>query len=374
MISSKTCDVLLAALSLPDASLSMSSIPFRTAFWALGLSFMLAVMLLIPNPKKIRMALHAQRTPVVLPHRIELAANESNPSDSNSDASSEETVTDKKAVTESAPLSVAAQRRRDRALRGSAASASRQEASAEKTATTSVAEVTTPAPVSPKRDSQPVRVASSDPTATLGYMPAPTTVLPLTTKSEAESSPTPMQAPVETKTTASTDSDSLSIPVPALTPNVAAKQVASLGEIPAVEMTPAPQPTPVPAKVTEVTPPPFPPTLNPPHAHADRISKSEPSPVVTALAELSEDESISITAASAPNRFHYRFEKSPIENVFKALGKQQGYTVILTNYSEGEYTGQMLDVDPAQAFAAIVKTHNYSVSRRGKLLLLSPRK
>lgn len=365
---SEACDVLLAALSLPDASLSMSSIPFRTAFWALGLSFMLAVMLLIPNPKKIRMALHAKRTPVLLPHQVELAANDSSQIDSKSDASSEETVT------EPAPLSVAAQRRRDRALRSSTASVSRQEASADQTATTSVAEVTTPAPVSPKRDSQPVRVASSDPTATLGYMPAPTTVLPLTTKVEEEPVPAPQSMPVEANSVASTDSNTLSIPVPEVTPTLPATKVSPRGELPAAEMKTIPQAAPVPVKVTEVTPPPFPPTLNPPQAHAEPMTKSEPSPVVTALAELSEDDSISITAASAPNRFHYRFEKSPIENVFKTLGKQQGYTVILTNYAEAEYTGQMLDVDPAQAFAAIVKTHNYSVSRRGKLLLLSPRK
>lgn len=339
---------------------------------------MLAVMLLIPNPQKIRMALHAQRNPLVLPHSATLVVNDSDSADPQPVARPEEN-------TPAAEASAAvAESRRERRIRTSVASSSSQQESKTRTESSSVpsnpvADVkpSSQAPEFPKVEPKPVQVASADPTASLGYMPAPTTALPLTTKDTAEiAGDLPVLPPTKTQEPnliASSEKNSLSIPVPEPAEDESARKSASREETTPAEMAVTQTPALAPVKVTDVTPPPFPATLSPSKTTPEQAPKNEPSSVVNALAELSDDESISIVAASAPNRFHYRFDKSPLENVFKALAKQQGYTVILTNHVEGEYTGQMLDVDPAQAFAAIVKTHNYSVSRRGNLLLLSPK-
>ncbi|WP_437225271.1 hypothetical protein SH661x_003987 [Planctomicrobium sp. SH661] len=277
----------------------MSSIPFRTAFWALGLAFTMTVMLLVPNPQKIRMALHARRNAVKFPYEQTL-------------------VTSLDAPTEEAPA---------------------EDAPAEEVSDARI-------DLSPVMESAPVRVASADPSASIGLGES-------TTAAAAPASP----SPVATQEPEAAEAAPLDIPVPDPVHRVAA------APMPAPETVEAPLPI---TRTTEPTPapPPFP---------GEVAAVITPVPVPAEPEIVSEDSTISITSGTHPKRWNIRFERTDLESALKLLARYQGCTVILDPELHGEYTGQFLDADPAQAFAILVKTYDCKVSRRGNILMLARR-
>lgn len=267
---------------------------------------MMTMMLLVPNPQKIRLALHARRNTPEMPY--------------------EETL-----VASLDPAEV-------------------DESTSEEDENDDATETVTSEPPVPRRESSPVRVANADPTASIGYEPAPAAMekrlaLPVVAQPEPSSVP-PLDIPVPE-------------PVSHDTP---AKTLTRISEAPAT----APQPLAVATTQAAIAPPPFPGGSSPAESTVSITSPITPE-------ELSDDESISITTGSQSKRWNFRFNNSQLENVFKVLGRYQGYTVVIDEELRGSYTGQFLDADPAQAFAVIVKSHDCSVSRRGNILMLSRR-
>jgi len=287
-----------------EPSRHMFPTPFRAAFWALGLAFTMTMVLLVPNPNKIRQALRAQRNPPLLPYERVLLAR------LDQEASSEEDVESEKAPAVSA---------------------------------VAPPEIRKPAPETPKDEPrQPVRVASADPSATLGLDPA------------AEVSPAPVSKPapmpvasepavsVKAAPAASSDDSALSIPVPDPMHSHPATPVAGQsGTVPA----------------------PFPPAT----------VRDEAPEVAAAARELMTSYGAEVLPGSSPHRWTFRFEDTPLPVVLKTLAGRGGSSVVIDPGITGSFTGQFADSDPLQAFALVIKSHRFTVNRRGSYLLIGVR-
>jgi hypothetical protein len=311
----------------------MSTTPFRTAFWALGLALAMTVILLVPSPQRIRSALRAHRQ---LPHQKTLFAALPRPHRLTRHAvpAARKQASQHEAKPEhSAPLAAAAVERVAEVPVKHPAIAEPVVAKKQSTPETPAAPEPVPLPI-------PVRVASADLTAPLGLTTAPREA-PRTSKSDSARSE---------------DSTSLSIPVPE--PLAHSQR----------EME-APKPLPVLA-------PPMPPVL------AERIPVPESGAPVVAEKKIVPAPFPEVAgppaeklAAAAPvsGRYSFQFEATPIADVLREIGQQAGWSVIVDPAVQGRYTGEFLDADPAQVFALVVKSYNCSVHRRGAFLLIGSR-
>lgn len=311
---------------------------------------MMTVMLMVPNPQKIRLALNAHREQAEFPFQETLITSLDQPS------TTVELPSIKLDQVDEAPT----ESRRE----------SRRRSRSTSTQTT---------------DTAPVRVASADPTASIGYQPPPTT-------------PRVSAPPVP---------DFSSKPAAEATPKVAAQPVPAAEEAPAMKQLDIPVPEPHEPKAMRVAEAPVSksaperqPASEQKHEPAEskpvamsvleplaRVQQPEQPSAVSVfpgsavqhgesghsmqMIELSNDATMSITAGAIPKRWNFRFQEAPLANVFKVLGQYQGYTVVVDDGVSGIYSGQFLEADPAQAFAVLVKSRNYRVSRRGNMILLT---
>lgn len=331
----------------------------------------MTVMLLVPNPQKIRMALHAQREAAEFPYEetlvTDLDAPEAVPVET-TEISESVMETSAEPETRSSPLLSMLNRRRR--PRSSSNSSSQTDSNSSSDAGSNT-------------DAAAVRVASADPTASIGYQPFPSRPFIETNSSKQPENP----ASVSPEEPAAVQID---IPVPepehdAPRARVAAAVPTQQPEKSSVQdpLTPVKEPIPTPAA------PAFPETPekisstradNPPRAAAiapagiSAMASRQSELISTpSQAELSTDESMSITVGTQPQRWNFRFQGSELSAVFKVLGQYQGYTVVIDEELNGNFSGQFLDADPAQAFAAIVKSRGCRVSRRGNIILLNQR-
>jgi hypothetical protein len=264
----------------------------------------MTVLLLLPNPDRIRLALRAHRVPGLLRYQQSVVTN--------ADSSKPEP----EAKSDAVPLAIIPE------------PSSRR----------------TPAET-PASKPAPVRVASADPSATLGLPPV-ASPLP------AAPALTPASAPVP-------ENAALSIPVP----DPVVRQPAPMPEL----LVPAAQPDPPVAAKSAAPVKPAEPVEIQPLAPAAETSEQQ------ALKAYLHSQGIEIETGERPGRWNFRFEESPLPLALRALGSQAGWTVVVAPEVAGVYSGRFENSDPAQAFAVIVKMHNCSVSRRGNMLLVGLR-
>jgi hypothetical protein len=324
----------------------MSTTPFRTAFWALGLALAMTIILLVPSPQRIRSALRAHRQ---LPHQRTLLAALPRPN----------SVTKSSA----AKANQARHIERESELDLPPVAAPSDNVSKDSVVETSVSEIPTmestarsEAPEMPEPVPLPasVRVASADLTAPLGLTGSPTERATATTKAEL---PNPEEASIsipvpEPVSHSQADSD-FPQPEPRLPP--------PMPRVLAEHMT---GPAPAAMATMNTFPPPFPEPSQPPPGEkkalflqtrehpAEKPSPAEPPPA---------------------RRYSFQFEATPIAEVLREIGSQAGWSVIVDPTVQGRYTGEFFDADPAQVFALIVKSYNCSVHRRGAFLLIGSR-
>ncbi|SFI40457.1 hypothetical protein SAMN05421753_108232 [Planctomicrobium piriforme] len=272
----------------------------------MGLAFAMAVLLVVPNPTKIRMALRAQRKPPLLPYertlltRLDQTETESEP--------------------EAAPVKPI-----------------------EKAVSKPTVVVERPEPVVPEKTvaekppvetSSPVRVASADPTASLGLIPQSAPPVPQV----PAVAPAPMPTAIPLKPVAP-ENTSLSIPVP--------DPIQRMSQSTSVKAT---------------VPPPFPQSSESVQGESESSSR-----------ELLTSHGAEVQPGSRADTWSFRFEETPLPVVLKLLASRSGSAVIVDPSVSANFTGQFADTDPAQALAVVVKTHRLSVSRRGNYLLIGHR-
>jgi len=313
---------------------------------------MMTVMLLVPNPKRIRLALNGHREASEFPFEETYIVDLDHPEE---ETTAEETTA---AVDQQPPA------------RTEVASSSSPEP-APSTSLASAMPSSTP--------TLPVQVASADPTASFGYRPLPTKSLSEREKAAVTVTPTPVP-------TNETPATPLDIPVPDPEQIDLPMKVASLAPrhdsaaptvlqplTPVQEVPTTANPAPFPAVSTQPVPSTVVSTSRTPTPPVE-IEPVVTTPVDKTPVELSTDLSMSIIASEDPQRWNFRFQDSQLQKVFKVLAEYQGCTVILDEELSGrQYSGEFMNAEPAQVFAILVKTYHCRVSRRGNVLLLSVR-
>lgn len=334
----------------------MSSTPFRAAFCALGLAFAMTVLLIVPNPNKIRNALRAQREKPLLPHeRMLLAANAEKGKTQEVESAEDEvrptrrSIRSERLMASSEPIAKPAAAPVEEPSVALFAEPSESKPEPVVSESKMVAEQT--APVQPDvnivENKKPVQVASADPSAPLGLMaPAfPAAEEPASAASTIPPSaitaakPAPPPVPKELPLTAVAPSGDSSVNI--TVPDPIQQTSRSMASAP-------------------VTPQVFP----------------EEKPEVTennALDQYLATNGASVRPGVFPRTWTFQFEETPLPVVLKLLGTQSGSAIIVTPDVEGTFSGQFTDADPSQVLAMIIKAHRFTVNRRGSYLLIGVR-
>lgn|GEM_PF-6462607 len=289
----------------------------------MGLAFAMSILLAIPNPSKIRMALRAHRQkPVPV---------------------SEQTLLASKTKADKRP------------------SAKPSEPPAE--------QVTEPLPTLAKQESaephrseplqepakRPIQVASSNPSASL-EMTAPEL-------------PAAVPAPVtkELGTIPPLEIAAVPQPVPApVPPELNANPVVPSG--PPVLTIPVPDPIQQTSR-SLTTAPAFPLDVEEPAIIGPASVGLSNSNTAAAVSQHGAD----VRPGNTPKTWTFHFNKTPLPIVLRLLGDQAGSSILVEPEIDGTFTGEFFDADPAQVLAMVVKAHRFSVSRRGGYLLIGIR-
>jgi len=326
---------------------------------------MMTIMLMVPNPQKIRMALNAHRDEGEFPFQETLVVSLDEPQQAPE-------LSEIKLEEEEPESRIASRRLLRMAQR---ASSSKLESSNSKTSQPESSQPESSKPEFPGPEASPLRVASADPTASIGYQPPPT-ARKRAPQPMPESAPEPAIEPksvVMAQPVPPTEAETEIKPFDILVPEPHDPKPVMTAALPETKLEPSESPSPAPsvleplARVKEPAIATVAPSI--PSPAESFVTPSEPAPAV----EMSNDPSMSITTGLSPKRWNFRFRDTQIESVFKTLGQYQGYTVVVEDGLSGTYTGQFLEADPAQAFAVLVKSRNCRVSRRGNIILLTRR-
>lgn len=322
----------------------------------------MTTLLVVPNPNEIRLALRAQRQPM-LPHERMLAQLEQEQS-SAEEAEEEIAVSEN---TETTPVETPAP------------VAQAVPATVPQAAPASVPEVREA--VSVPRAVPPVQVAMANPTASLGLAP---------TREEAPVSAAPAPAMVPETTAVSAPAMALAVPSAPTVPTAVQAPASAPAAVPPLWIAGETKSTPVPlppqaaaANPTPVLAIPVPdPIQQTAQAQSPTTVKSSVFPEAEGLSthnhgansrKLMSSEGIDIRPGERPATWSYRFEDAPIASVLNVLAEHSGSTIILDPNVAGDFSGQFTDADPMQVLAMVIKSRQYTVSRRGTYLLIGTR-
>ncbi|WP_437206932.1 hypothetical protein [Planctomicrobium sp. SH664] len=107
-------------------------------------------------------------------------------------------------------------------------------------------------------------------------------------------------------------------------------------------------------------------------AHVARILPLEPETRVAQAAQIApRPRGVEVVRVEDPARRTFRFIDVPLETVFRTLGEEAGWQVMTTGVS-GNYTGEFVNADPAQAFALMLRANKLTISLRGSYRLVTP--
>lgn len=270
----------------------MQTAPFRAALWTLGLAFLMAMLMLVPNPQRVRLALRPRPEPS---QAGELLMAGEGPARERSSPPPAENGPD---------LGTA--------------------------------------PVAGTPQASGVRVASADPSASLGFYSA---------SEQSEQSPAAVAA-----------NPCPDPPIEHSEPNVPVPDPIGSRAI-------APPPVPLPSREVSLA------TLHSSEypseeslSHAvEKIAPAPPQP--DPLAELG----ITATPSSQAGRIDFRFDRAPLPKVLEVLGEHAGWPILTTPEIQGEYSAEFPKADAHQILALVIKLHGCSVQRRGPYYLIGKR-
>ncbi|WP_437190672.1 hypothetical protein [Planctomicrobium sp. SH527] len=359
----------------------MTTTPFRAAFWAMSLACLMTAVLVFPNPNKIRAALRAQRTaPPLLPYERSLLARAELELEEVEEEIDEEEVAPQIAEVQPKPAPAPKEVTPQPEKMVAATPVETPKPAPEPTP----APAAEPAPAVAQSVPVPVQVALANTTAPFGLMApvqpqaeapqpaqpatvpeAPTTVLPF----PAPQADTPLIAgPIS-----SSQSAAMTLPEPWTLP-IAEKRVDAPINImvpdPLHQATPS-QPVAEPkwASVqapSTLEPNPFEPT---PFRRSPSQMTVEPSVAVTTKPHLTSE----VIQGGLPGKFTFRFNNAPLHEVLRMIGEQGGSQVVVDASIQGNFTGELSDIDPALALGMVVKANRFTVNRRGNFLLIGVR-
>lgn len=330
----------------------MPSTPFRAAFFALGLAFAMTVLLSVPNPHKIRMALRAQREKPLLPYeRVLLASQAQNIEEDVDETPDPVTVLAESKPTATKPIEASSVAAITPATPKVAEVPAQEAPVVAQVMTPTVATPSNPPAEAPgsSETRKPLQVASADPTATLGLAPAE---FP---KGEAAVPELPTIPPM-----AISAAKPAAPPVPKELP---------LAAPPAENDSPLSIPVPDPIQRT---------SRSMPSETAGAVAslpteKANPTPDTDRLREFYTSNGAFVHPGELPQTWSFQFEETPLPVVLKLLGKQSGSSIIVDPQVEGNFSGQFTNADPAQVLGMVVKAHRFTVHRRGAYLLIGVR-
>lgn len=111
-----------------------------------------------------------------------------------------------------------------------------------------------------------------------------------------------------------------------------------------------------------------------PKYQSNQSNSVTPEPVPVALAEserVAEVESrIEVSAGTKENTYSFQFENANIHDVLKSLAGRADWNIVIRPDVEGTFSGNFENAAPDQAFATIIKLHNFGVSFRGDHVLV----
>lgn len=356
----------------------MSTSTFRTAFWVLGVAFGLTVLLVVPNPERLRFAKRAEQRQE-LPHQATLLVQQSNPGERPAAASS--SAAENPWESRPAPLDASlAQRNRTVGTSGPVTSLPDESLLED----------------SPQ-SSPPLRVASANPQATLGTPPIDGRLASIFDRSEASEVPQWAAQPNATTRDDHRHRSELEIRVPdpiemqspAATGSlpdetlIAPSISQSHGPVPSATGTigdPWRSPDPVDTQSSTVRAPAssaaglrIAATPTSSQNRTPTLSKQQEYELQRSAISWRTEPRIEIVTGDEFGTWTFRFDNAPLPHVLQALGDYAGRPVVVSPQLQGRYTGEFLNADPMQLLAILIRLHDCSVDRCGKYFVVESR-
>jgi len=322
----------------------MSTTPFRTAFWALGLALAMTLLLGIPSPQRIKLAMHSKKDAQKQPF-FHVLADIFKPRKASGTLKAAPT-----AIAQAAPVA-------------KPAAAPVEPAPVKSTpAPTAPVIARQEAPEMPAPAVAPVRIAAANPSFPLGMPESNSTSMssqpeaPLPIQQTPRNIPVPEPMRVRESVNASTQTELVELKQELLRLQVAMLQ-RDLKE--SQKAPPMPESVAVKAPVKAEEPQSLT-VAEPSISQASRVTPAIPGVIAI--------------PGTDPQRKTFRFNDVPLATVFKTLGEEAGWQVVVSADVSGNYSGEFVNADPAQAFAVVLRANNLTHNRRGNYFLISPRK
>ena len=83
---------------------------------------------------------------------------------------------------------------------------------------------------------------------------------------------------------------------------------------------------------------------------------------------------IEVTAGTREKTFSFYFENADIHDVLETLAERAGWKIVIHSEVQGEFSGNLENVAPKQAFATVIRLHGFGVSFRGDHVLVHDHK
>lgn len=83
---------------------------------------------------------------------------------------------------------------------------------------------------------------------------------------------------------------------------------------------------------------------------------------------------IEVTPGKTPSTYSFLFEHAAIQDVLKSVADRAGWKIVIEPEIDGLFSGRFEQVDPQQAFAAIIKSKGFGLSFRGDYVLVRSHK
>lgn len=83
---------------------------------------------------------------------------------------------------------------------------------------------------------------------------------------------------------------------------------------------------------------------------------------------------IEVTPGKTSSTYSFLFEDAAIQDVLKSVAERAGWKIVIEPEIDGEFSGRFEQVDPQQAFAAIIKSKGFGLSFRGDYVLVRSHK
>lgn len=324
----------------------MSSTPFRTAFWSLGLACALTLLLALPNPQNVRLALRdAARPPGASAQLAETQTPRPAPVSPVDDPPSSATGIRIASANPAQPLGI--------------------DAPAPPSLSPSVAAITGPTqPAASLAPPMSLPSFAESPSVLAQTAPAPPSPGPWEATGSERNIPVPDPAGLQDRRPETSDKPQLDDP---------------WGPLPAAPLARTARPLPPQNDPATASPPNALSIAEAPPSAEDRSIRPAPdrpdfpplNPPIHVAAPTPAQELIEFTPAESDGRWNIRFRQVPLETLLTTLGQRAGWNVLIDGELADRCSGEFRDIDPGQAFAVMLKLHRCTVNRRGQSLLVS---